>query len=232
MHGVVAALLLAQASDISPKDALERVAASYGKLGSFSMHIEHSDSSGLFPGPFEQQLEWRRESGTLIVQGEAKQKANRFRLTVTRRNSSKAPDYFCNGLGIMSSWTDGRREYRVPFEDPNTMPGWEVSGGLILGWLQETPNSKFLIDPPDEMELNYSFGNSATWKGEKVKELILDWKSGDTTRRIWLYMSPKFDRYVGFEWEPKPGKPHGFAHYSMQRRNPRLPKNLGEYPKA
>ncbi len=212
----------------TPQEVLDQVAKRYRDLGSFSMTIEHSNSSGLYPGSFVQSLHWRKESSAKL--GPSGQKAtNRFELHVIDRKESQAPDYFCNGFGVLSRWPDGRREYRTPFEDPNTMPGWEVTGGLILGWLQDTANSKLLTHPPEAMKATFAYGDAKEWKGEKVREITLSWTSGDVEMDIHLFLSPKLDRLVGFEWPFQ--KDVGWAHYASQQFHPREPKSLGDYPK-
>lgn len=215
--------------DMGPKEALEAIADRYQKLNSLSMTIEHHDSSGLFPGSYRQLLNWRKtaQPGKLGPGGQPT--TNRFELIVTDRQSSNAPDYFCNGSGVMARWSDGRKEFRTPFENANTMAGWEVTGGLILGWLQDTPGSKVITDPPEGMKAIYDFGSAREWKGEKVKEIVIGWQMGETKRDIHLFTSPKFDRLVGFEWPFAKGT--GWAHYQDQKRNLRQPKSLGDYPK-
>ena len=59
MFLTLATLLLAPAPP-SALDLLREARDHYRGLSSFSMRIEHEDSSGLYPGRYTQTLRWRR----------------------------------------------------------------------------------------------------------------------------------------------------------------------------
>src|SRR5712692_648789 len=87
------ALLLASTAAPSPGpatavDLLKEVRDHYRSLASFSMRIEHQDSSGLFPGRYSQSLRWRR--------------GGRFELLVTSRGNTRVPNYYADGRQVLS----------------------------------------------------------------------------------------------------------------------------------
>lgn len=199
----------------NPKDVLKTIQEEYQQLNSFSMDIEHHNSSGLFPGSYQQALAWR---------------GRRFELKVTKASDFKpvdshpgglAPNYKCDGTSVASN-PGSVREINT---DANSMPGWEVSGGFILSWLMKTPSANFLVEPPKGFAIEYSFGPTTQWKDLAVNEIILSMSAGGRKAGMSLYVSPDRKSFLGFE--SKEITNPGWAIYRNQRRNPNLPKDLG-----
>lgn len=208
------ALLLAAAVQPSPADLLKQVRDQYRGLSSLSMRIEHQDSSGLFPGRYSQSLRWRR--------------GGRFELLVTPKGSQKVPDFYADGRQVLwirpgNVWTTGEL-----MPDANTMPGWEVSGGPILGWLQSTPSSRFFLEPPKGTKIVWSHGPRTEWRGQKVREIRgrVVQETRDST--VSVFVDPERKLLLGMEY-PLNGK-LGWMLYADQKLNPALPENLGEAP--
>lgn len=214
MISSIAALLIL-ASSTQPLDLLKEVRAHYRALTAFSMQIDHHGSSGLFPGEFSQALRWR--------------KGGHFDLLVTKKNPDandrKAPDYFADGKAVLSVFEDGRRDTSPLTIDPNTSPGWEVSGGLIMGWLEGTPASKLFFDPPSGMNIVWSYGPRAVWQKQKVKEILGTMKSRQGSASISLFVDEATKTLVGFDYSA--GSQKGFALYRDQKANPPLPASVG-----
>jgi hypothetical protein len=208
------ALLLATAVQPSPADLLRQVRDQYQGLSSFSMRIENQDSSGLFPGRYSQSLKWRR--------------GGRFELVMIPKGHPKVPGFYADGRQVLwirpgNEWTTGEL---VP--DANTMPGWEVSAGPILGWLQSTHSGRFWLEPPKGTQITWSYGPRTTWRGQDVREIrgrMLQEKRDST---ISLFVEPKQKLLLGMEY-PLNGK-SGSAEYADQQLNPALPADLGETP--
>ena len=192
----------------------------YRKLDSFAMTIEHSDSSGLFPGRFKQSLVWA--------------KGGKFALQVTQKTDFKptssqpgtvAPDYFSDGtqISVVEDAAVVRKEDVTP--RPNTSPGWEVSGGLVLSILQNTEMVKTLLDPPVAFKATYSFGPTKTFETEKVIDVQLKFVSGPNSQTVDVFIAQD-NLLVGIMYDS-----HGkhWAHYSHRTANPPTPADLGIY---
>jgi hypothetical protein len=207
---------LAIALYAEPVDLLKAVREQYQGLKSFSMVIEHHNSSGLFPGDFTQTLKWA--------------KGNRFELLVSKPNQNqsdnRAPDYRSDGQDVVSIRSSG-----PPTSDPVAIPrgispGWEVSGGVILSWLVDGPTGKMMIDPPKDFKAAWSFGPRSEWKKLKVRELVLTMKARLEAQSVSFFVDESKREVVGFEYDF--GKQKGYALYRDQKLNPDLPKTLGE----
>ena len=220
LNSTVLLLIIATQSS-EPQAALERVRDRYRGFSSFSMTIEHKDSSGLFPGQYKQKLVWS--------------KGGKFELTTTSsagagKNSNaagrKAPNYYADGKSVVSVHPDGKRSSSGLVPDQNTSPSWEVSGGLILSWLQDTPAGKFIFNPPGDLKTSWAWGTEKSFRGLAAKEIVLTW--GGTDHKASLYISPDENQLLGMVME-RPGQ-KGWAVYKDQQSNPSVPKGLGIPP--
>jgi hypothetical protein len=208
------ALLLATTTPAPPRDLLQQVRDHYRSLSSFAMRVEHQDSSGLFPGRYTQTLRWCR--------------GGHFELRVASKGKTRVPDYYADGKQVLSIqpgnvWMTGGL-----MPDANTMPGWEVSGGPMLGWFQNTPSSRFFLDPPGDVKIEWAVGPRTTWRSRPVREL-----RGKVTREgggswISIFVDPDRKLLIGMEY-PLNGK-MGSVLYADQKLNPALPRALGEAP--
>lgn len=204
---------------------LEFVRDRYLLMDSLSMVIRHHNSSGLFPGDYTQELRYLKPGRfELKVKSKAK-------FTPTEGiPGGLAPDYFCDGK-VVASVRDKAVISTSPVEpDPNTMPGWEVAGGPILGWLMGSPASKSYIEPPAGLKTTLRFGTRAKWQGEEVREILLTLGDSKTGLVVSLFIDRLGRRLVGFEWNP--GGKTGWAHYTKQEANPKLPGDLGKTPEG
>lgn len=203
---------------------MDQARAYYRSLDSFSMTIEHRDSSGLFPGRYTQSLKWR--------------KGGRFELIVTKPSDyvpkadqpgGVAPDYYCDGKTVVSVHRTGERTSGSLRRDPNSTPGWEVSGGLILSWLVDGSIASNLANPPSGWKIETLPGPEKTWGDTKVRTLVLRFSQGSRSLEAQMYFSTQAPELLGMEWSSE-GKPAS-VRYLDQKRNPPLPETLGSLTK-
>lgn len=202
---------------------LDEAKKHYRSLDSFSMSIEHQDSSGLFPGTYKQELKWM--------------KGGRFQLIVTKSSDYKptegkpggvAPNYYCDGKSVMSIHPDGSRTSRSAGREPNTTPGWEVSGGVIISWLMNGTTAEFLEKPPQGFNLEFAAGPMKTWNDLNVRELVLTMSGQDRKVDLHLYFAASSPELLGMQWTNN--NQVSIAKYLNQQRNPKLPETLGNPP--
>ena len=182
---------------------------SYSKLDSLSIDIEHDNSSGLFPGKYHQHLEFKRSKG--------------FKLAVTglqgkERPQDVAPDYYCDGFDVTAI---GRFKSTKPInKDTNTSPGYEVSGGIIMMWLMDSPGKQFFSKPPAGMDIELTAGQRTIWKDLKITEVVISVKMGgqDDESTFSAFLDTAKKKLLGCEWT-REGKV-GTTVYKNQRDNP------------
>ena len=189
---------------VTPVELLQMVRSHYESLNQFSMTIRHQDTSGLYPGSFTQKLAWKR--------------GGPFTLSVVSPGNQKVPNFRATGQQVISTYPDGRKLTAGLQIDPNTSPGWEVTGGLILSFLQHTPLSEFFLHPPKGMEIAWSYGSRTNWKGMKVKELVATVAGGGHSEPVHFFINEAGKQLIGFEWKGN-GK-LGYAIYSDQQEKP------------
>ena len=216
LTGTVGGILWAQAAPKpqTPLQVLGQVRAHYQRLSSFSMRVQHQDDSGLFPGAYTQNLRWRR--------------GGRFVLRVAAQDNPKVSDFISDGSHVVHTF-NGQRMVDSLTISPNFSPGWEVSGGEIMGWLQDTPMSHFLFSPPPGMTLTWGFGPQTVWHGMKVRELQGHISNQGHTGVVSLFLDPSETMLLGHQGETIDGKP-GYALFLDQKENPPLPATLGSAP--
>lgn len=198
---------------------LANIADAYRKLDSVSVTIEHNDSSGLFPGIYTQQLQW--------------QKDKRFELKVTKPNpksapapGSNAPDYYCDGATVRTLRKGSGDSSRPINTDPNTQPGYEVSGGLMLSMLLDSPTYRMILKPPAGIKIG--LGPESTWKGEKVMQVSYQASGGDMSVTGSIYYKADPLQLCGMEY--KAGSQSGWLRYVDEKRNAAMPSKLGIPP--
>jgi len=208
----------------TPKEALESVIKHYQSLTSYSATIESHDGSGLFPGNYEQTLKWK--------------KGGRFEILVTKKSDytpkdgipgGQAPDYFSNGEDVLTRRPDGSKSVRSIVVDRNTSPGWEVTASPLLSWLQKSPTSRFLVEPPEGFKITYEWGSKKDWEGIAVREAALKMEGQGSTLAISLFLSAEKPQLLGYEYMEQ-GKRH-WVRYKDAKENPELPATLGDHPK-
>jgi hypothetical protein len=196
------------------RDLLRQAYDHYRHLSGFSMRIEHEDSSGLFPGRYTQTLRWRR--------------GGRFELQVVSSGNRRVPDYYADGQHVLMI-QPGNVWITEPLQpEPNTAPGWEVSGGAIMGWLQDTPSGRFWLDPPRRMPIQWELGPRASWQGRAVRELRATLPAPQPAPGISLFLDAQRPLLIGFEWTNN--NKLGWAVYADQQPDPPLPVSLGDSP--
>jgi|CXWL01.1.fsa_nt_gi hypothetical protein len=206
-----------------PKEILKKVQTHYQALSSFSMDIEHHNSSGLFPGNYKQTLKW--------------QSPKRFELVITQKaefaakegqSGTTAPSYFSDGTYVSGKGgpLDGRSDSVEP--RPNSSPGWEVSGGMILSWLMKTPTGNFLFEPPKGFTVSFSFVEATKeWQKIPVREIIASFavEGSADNRNIQLFVGKETDTLAGLAFSS--GNQSGWAKYTNQVENPKFGKAIG-----
>jgi len=174
-------------------DLLLEVRKHYGTLERFEARIVHHDSSGLFPGDYEQHLVWTGK--------------HTFELKVTKKSGYKpipghggtnAPDYIAKGGTVTSRPSDRPEHTEDIVPRPNTMPGWEVSGGVALSFLENTHNVDLYFgkERPD-YEVAMSMGTTKLWKKHAVREIVIEWKGPNHTAKGSLFIDAKRPLFVG-----------------------------------
>lgn len=210
-------LSLASLIEDSPKQAFQNAMSNYSKMTSFSADLVHDHSSGLFPGKYEQHLDFVKGKG--------------FKLVVTglkgTRPSDCAPDYFCDGKDVT---TIGRNEgTRALNQDANISPGYEVSGGLILTWLLESPNKDIFNNPPNGVKFNFSWGKDTSWHSQKVSEIVVKVEVEKVSNSVSIFFDPEQKQMVGFEYVAD--KQTGWMMYKNQKQNPSIDPSSFKPPK-
>lgn len=207
------------------RQLLSKALLRYRTLNRFSMNIQHQDSSGLFPGAYTQQLRWRRGGKfTLLVTSPASPKAERH-----------APNYYADGKRVVSDMPgNGQRFIDSIVPLPNTSPGWEVSGGLIVSVLQNTDTFRmFQGKTPLPAPVRFTFGPRSQWRGKNVREIVMHRTDASAQKDVpaSFFVEPTGEAFYGVEWSPRKGT-LGYAVYSNQKFNPALPPVLGKAPAA
>jgi hypothetical protein len=205
----------------SPTDLLRQVRDHYRSLSSFAMRIEHQDSSGLYPGRYTQRLRWRR--------------GGHFELLVTSKGNRRVPDFYADGRHVLWSHPDHRWSPGELVPEPNTAPGWEVSGGPIVSWLQDTWTGRAYLEPPKEMQLSWQFGPRTEWRGQRVREIV-GTIGGRRDASFSLFVDAQRKLLVGVEYQVLVGAENqasgkvGWAVYADQQINPALLATVGNAP--
>ncbi len=215
----------------TPQELLAQIHAHYQGLSSFSMQITHQDSSGLYPGAYTQQLQWQRGGRFELRNTSPQNKA--LREDPSPPNEPRAiPDFVADSTQVVSVLPSGTRRTEQEGPRPNSVPGWEVTGGSILSWLQDTPMGQLLLTPPPGTFGTWSFGPRTVWHGQKVRELLAQWTNQGQTDTSSYFLSATSPTLVGFEWHTgkSGGGKIGYALYTNQKENPPLPTTLGNTP--
>ena len=217
--GTVGGILWAQSvpKPQTPEELLGQVRSHYQGLSSFSMGIQHQDDSGLYPGAYTQHLQWIR--------------GGRFILRVASPDAASPSNFIGDGRLVVYTFK-GRLMTDSLTIAPNDMPGWEVSGGEIVGWLQDTPASHVLLNPRPGMNLTWRFGPRTVWHGLKVRELQGRMTSQGRVEALSLFIDRQAPLCLGHEGPGLGGKPGGYALYTDQKENPPLPSTLGSTPEG
>lgn len=193
----------------TPKEALTELRKNYESLKTFEMRIVHHNSSGLFPGDYEQKLTWKAPK--------------EFKLKVTKAAKGEertAPDYICDGINVVDTGGSHPNHSEPINTDLNRMPGWEVSGGQILGWLMKSPSSQLMENPPAQFKVAFTWGDAKEWKGTPVKEIIA--KIDGVSESMNLFLSTDGKRLLG--WTSTFNKKDASVQYLDQKLNGVLAK--------
>ena len=231
--GTVGGVLWAQSAPkpLSPVQVLGQVRAHYQGLSSFSMNIQHYGDTGMYPGPYSQQIQWRRggrfELRNTSPQNKALHEDSSPSPTYTPQS---VPDFVADGTQVVYILPSGHRRSGQEAPQPNVVPGWEVTGGMIVGWLQDTPTSHFFFNPlPPGVTLTWSFGPRTVWRGLKVRELQGHILNHGHVSAFSLFLDSSAPMLAGAAGEAANGKP-GYTLYLDQKENPPLPAALGNAP--
>lgn len=208
---------------LAPEDGLDvllRTLETYRAARTFRMQIVHEDSSGLFPGAFEQ---------TLSAKG------RRFELRVSKPRPDEgpgAPDYFCNGQSVFVL-RDGEL-FEEPLEVPEgRSPGWEVTGGLILSSIVQSNAVRALAKTREAKPAwEWRMPEPDEWHGADVWRISVLQPDGEGTKRsvATLYLDSSRKRLVGFTWAPGGKLKQGSARYLGQEFDVALPDTVGDPP--
>ncbi len=194
----------------------------YQGLDSFEVDIVHDNTSGLFPGKYEQHLKVRKDM--------------RFELKVTKPSAEehRAPDYYSNGTMVYEDWKHKpEASLTEPIMRPNTVPGWEVSSGLLLSWVCKTPTGKTWVNGAPGWEMKFTEVKESEWHEKPVRETTLDMGAPGSDNRfvMTIYFDPEKPIIRGWTSKDFNGKPLELQ-YKNFKANPDLPETLGDHPKA
>jgi len=225
---LLAVMLLAQtpvaAQTKDAKAALFETLGHYQTLTTFSATIEHDESSGLFPGKYTSSFSWKKGGHfELIVT-----KPQVFAADAPRKN--EAPNYYADGATVTSVYKDGHQTQRTIENEPNTSPGWDVAGGLIMSFLQKTTTEDMFRNPPAQFKMTYSFGDTKIWKSEAVRDIKMTFNAGGQDIPVHIYLAADAPKLLGMSAQLQPDKPAGTMYYKDQKENPVLPATLGTVP--
>lgn len=219
---MLASLLVLAAPQDEALETMKAVLKTYESAASCRMRIVHHDSSGLYPGDFEQMLEC---------------KGKRFVLKVTAPNKAggdqerHAPDFHCDGKNVFRL-KNGELDYD-PFEYPaGTMPGWEVCGGLPLMAMLKSPNYATLWQPPPGFgKLVFRGPDTTEWMGQPVRrvKMLLDAGDGALREMASFILHSELPLLAGVAG-PKESGGIGYAQYLDQEFDVDLPATLGDPP--
>jgi len=151
--------------------ALDSVREHYQSAGSYSTRIVNDFSSGLFPGYYAQELAWKSPAT--------------FTLKLTSpRSTTRKPGAIAGTGDPDDFYGSGETIHEVgpsfPSTGPrvrfNSMPGWEVSGGFVISWLERTPTGGMFdhmpADFPPGTRIDLTWGNRSTWHNHAVREIV------------------------------------------------------------
>jgi RNA polymerase sigma factor (sigma-70 family) len=202
-------------SDPAATGLMAATVAHYQGLSTFSMDVENSDSSGLYPGQYAQHLQWS--------------KGGVFTLTLTRPSTAPPPvingrtgpaigDFSGDGSAVTATEPGGQSTVDPEAPQANNLPEWEVSAGLILSWLQHNPAAG-IPTPPPGVGLALTLGPRTVWRGSKVREIVAHVAVGSESSIGSYFVDPQKDELVGMEWRPDRTNPGliGYAQYLHQR---------------
>ena len=236
-HVRQAAAAPAQTAGETPQEMMTQVRDHYRSLSSFSMQIVQHDSSGLYAGTYTQQLDWRRGTQTDGSGGQFSLRnlsPSNKALSEDFGNAHHAvPDFFANGSHVVTVEPSGKQTKEWEASVPNFVPGWEVTGGLILSWLQKTPTGDIVSNPPPGMKIIWSIGPRTVWHGLKVREICgqISHEGQPGTNIGSFFLGASSLVLVGQEGSNgEPGGKLGYAIYMHQQANPVLPATLGTAP--
>jgi len=233
LTGAVGGLLLAQSAPKpqTPLQVLGQVRAHYQGLTTFSMSVQHyGDTRRPYLGPYTQQLQWQRGGRFELRNTSPQNKALPEGGDHTAANEPRAvPDFVADGTQVACILPRGNRWTEQETPRPSFMPGWEITGGEITGWLQDTPTSQYYFSPPTGMMLTWSFGPRTVWRGLRVRELQAHIANHGHIGTFYLFLNPSATMLLGTEGEILGGKP-GYTLYLDQKENPPLPATLGNAP--
>ena len=226
----------------------------YLSAKSFTMRIVNQDSSGLYPGHSTQRFVWTCPMN--------------FALTLTSKRPAHMHPHMVANVGLMGNVPDDfygqgdsvrevgpgypQTQKRVTF---NQMPGWEVSGGFIVSWLERTPVGDMFEKPmpewPAGAHVRLDWGPRTIWHGHGVREIVATEsmdpphpvaaeivpgsapaktapRSEQNSDSVSLFIDPRSKTLVGVETREK-GKV-GWAEYLDQQFDPVLPVDVSVVP--
>ena len=212
----------------APLALLKQVRSHYQGLSSFSMRLQHQGDNEMYPGAYTQQLQWRRGGRFEMRNTSPENKALSEKLS-SGNGQRTVPDFVADGTQVVSVLPSGKRRTEPEASGSNSEMGWEVTGGEIVGWLQDTPTSDYFFHPQPGMTLTWSIGPRTVWHGLKVRELQARIANQGHAATFSFFIDRSATMLLGKEGKLGDGKP-GYALFLNQQENPSLPAALGTTP--
>jgi len=204
-HNPIASIRAVATGDPTAQALMKSIQEHYAGYSAFSMDIEQHDSSGLYPGNFTQHLDWKR--------------GGVFTLAATSQPGKPVPDFTGDGAQVTQKFPDGTTNTDPEIPAPNTSPGWEVTSGFIMSWLQNTATGQIFSQPPAGIQTDIAMGERTRWHGLKVRELKVTVTQAGYNGHSSMFVDPATHAYVGYEWHlDRDGKGGvGYALYKNQK---------------
>jgi len=194
---------------------MERLRNKYSHLSSFTMHVDHQDSSGLFQGKYSQNLHWLKKDVFELIASNTDSK-----------NATTLPNYYASGGDVLeriASYPDRHTPVTI---STGTVAGWEIGGGYIVSWLQSTPMGESVLRDPARY---WTFGPRSTWHGLRCRELQRHLRKSGAQGQMSIFIDDKALTLLGLETHIL--HKVGWDFYTKQTFNPTLPAATGRPPR-
>lgn len=148
MIALIAAAVLS-AQDESLKEVLAQVYNRYKSAKECQVTIQHIDSTTVYPGAYEQKLNWVDD--------------HRFVLSVTRKGERAVdvPRWSCDGRDVIATFRNGTTIKDSRRQKREITPPWEMTAGILFSMLERTERAEMFfrktatIKVPKHLRMHY-----------------------------------------------------------------------------
>lgn len=197
---MLTALALATVVQASPASLLQAVRDRYRRFDSYTATVERDTKLKPYPGHYTQSIRWKGQG--------------HFDLMASKKDQATTPSMWRVGSSGGATWPGPLTESDVV---SFALPKFEASQNQVLAWLEASPDSDFLLNPPPGTRVTLSMGSATSWHDMAVRQIHADIDGRDMTAEN-VYVSADDRWLVGIEFFQK--EPMGYLIYSNQRENP------------